>query len=312
MHFVSNVGGWEMTRLKTAVTHTTTHSLSPSLTLPPSLSISHTHTHTPQCTQWNLPSQRTIAVIHLIAISHPRGTASPRKGRFLPPPWQLATVLTSLNPGSISCPSWMMEHGLAKRWFSTGEAKKGARLSRSPHPTPTFLVTLAFSPDGLHLSWTWRKKVGPRGVSECLCPELERRFWQDFQATSKFLTGFGRSQTIRWLHFVISPWGGWGCATARSLVKCCFGWNQGLFSIPRPQGGWKEHQNCSFWASLNCQQSQSSFKMATTPSLPGLLSPQGLSAGRGTLRPWRQRAPFLSCSKPMQTGRPGSEANQLS
>lgn len=72
-------------------------------------------------------------------------------------------------------------------------------LSSQGHPTPlpTSLVTLALSQDSLHLSRTRRKKVGPRGVSECLCPELERSFWQDFQATGKFLTGFGRSQTIR-------------------------------------------------------------------------------------------------------------------
>lgn len=234
MHFVSNVCGWEMTRLKIAVTQTTTCSLPPSLSPSPSLSISHTHTHTPQCTQWNLPSQRKIAVIHLIAISHLRGTASARKGRFLLPPWQLAIVLTGLNPGSISCPSWMIEYGLAKWWSSTGEAKKGAQLSGSPHPTPTSLVTLALSQDSLHLSRTWQKKVGPRGVSECLCPELERSFWQDFQATGKFLTGFGRSQTIRWLHSIISPWGRRGCAIARFLVKCCFGWNQGAFPSASP------------------------------------------------------------------------------
>ena len=138
------------------------------------------------------------------------------------------------EPWVLSCPSWMMEYGLAKWWSSTGEAKKGAQLSGSPHPTPTSLVTLALSQDSLHLSRTWRKKVGPRGVSECLCPELERSFGQDFQATGTFLTGFGRSQTIRWLHSIISPWGRRGCAIARFLVKCCFGWNQGAFPSASP------------------------------------------------------------------------------
>ena len=49
--------------------------------------------------------------------------------------------------------------------------------------------------------------------------------------------------------------------------------------------------------------------MAATPSLPGLLNPQGLSVGRGAR--CVLEAPFPSCSKSMQTGRPGGESALL-
>lgn len=148
--------------------------------------------------------------------------------------------MAGLNPGSVSCPSWVTDYGLQGGGFLPEELGKwswalSCNLSRGhpAPPPPDFPSHSGSLRTACILAECNERKLAPE-VSPGVCPELVRSFWQDFRATSKLLTEFGRSQTIRRLRSILSPWGWQGRAPARFLVECCFGWNQGAFLSASP------------------------------------------------------------------------------